>query len=74
MKQRLLNLSIFTISIMSLILSMKLFWNINIYVDEHNSNPAMVLGGNFWLNAYWIMMLLNLSIGILSFISLIKKK
>lgn len=74
MKHKFLNVSIFVISVFCLIISMQLFWNINIYVDEYNTNPAIVLGGESWLNAYWIMMLLNLALCVLSFINLLKKK
>ncbi|AZK45108.1 hypothetical protein EIM92_01955 [Paenibacillus lentus] len=74
MKYKFLNLSIFVISVICLIISMQLFWNINIYVDGHNTNPSIVLGGKSWLIAYWIMILFNLLICVLSFINLLKKK
>lgn len=54
MKNKLLNISIFVLSIICLLISLKLFWNIVIYVDEFNISPDVVLGGKLYLNIDWI--------------------
>ena len=37
-KNKIINMSIFLLSIISLIISLKLFWNMGIYVDEFNTS------------------------------------
>ena len=44
-----LNIAIFVISLISLVISIKLFWNMGVYADEYGSSPALVCGGWFWL-------------------------
>ena len=48
-----INTSIFILSIICLIITCKLFWNIAIYADEFNTSPDIVLGGEFWLYMNW---------------------
>lgn len=45
MKNKWINISIFILSLICLIISLKIFWNIGIYVDNFNTSPDVVLGG-----------------------------
>lgn len=49
MKNKFLNTSIFILSLITLLISLKLFWNMGIYVDEFNTTPRVVCGGDLWL-------------------------
>lgn len=53
-KNRIINISIFLLSFVSLIISLKLFWNMGIYADEFNTSPEVVLGGSLWLYLDWV--------------------
>ena len=66
-----INTSIFILSIICLIITCKLFWNIAIYADEFNTSPDIVLGGEFWLYMNWIKIGASALICILSGISLL---
>lgn len=72
MKSKLLNLIIFILSMISLIISIKLFWNIGIYVDEYNTNPNIITSGDFWTYMAWLQLGFNSLICILSGITLFK--
>ena len=73
MKGKFLNLSIFLLSIICLVISLKLFWNMGIYVDEFNTSPDVVLGGKFWLYMAWLRLGFSALICVLSGISLLRK-
>ncbi|KEI00541.1 hypothetical protein ADU80_06265 [Clostridium botulinum] len=60
----------FILSFASLLISIKLFWNTSIFVDEYNLTPAIVDGGDFWLSMDWLRLLLLLLLSIISFISI----
>ena len=47
MKNKGLQLILFILSLICLIISAKLFYQLGIYVDEANTSPSVVLGGNF---------------------------
>ncbi|MBQ2770241.1 MAG: hypothetical protein IJF41_03285 [Clostridia bacterium] len=49
---------IFILSLIALVISLRLFSNLGIYVDEHNTSPSVVLGGDFYLLANWLRLLL----------------
>ena len=49
---------IFILSLIALVISLILFLNLGIYVDEHNTSPSVVLGGDFYLLANWLRLLL----------------
>lgn len=66
-----INTSIFILSIICLIITCKLFWNIAIYADEFNTSPDIVLGGEFWLYMNWFKIGASALICILSGISLL---
>lgn len=73
MKSKFINISIFILSLICLIISLKLFWNIGVYVDEFNTSPDVVLGGNLWLISHWIELGCSALICILSTVNLFKK-
>ncbi|MEF9960278.1 MAG: hypothetical protein RR448_01745 [Niameybacter sp.] len=72
MKHKILGSIIFVTSLISLIISMKLFWNMGIFVDEYNLSPDIVYGGNLWLTMSWLRMGLLLIATVASGISLVK--
>ena len=73
MKNKYLNLSILILSMICLIISIKSFYNLGIYVDEYNTSPSVVFGGDIWGYAQWISLGINAIICVLSGIGLIKK-
>lgn len=50
---KLVNRAIFLLSVISLVISMVLFYNLAIYCDEYNASPAMIYGGNWGLLLEW---------------------
>ena len=54
MRGKSLNLAIFLLSFIFLIISMKLFCNMGVYVDEVGTSADVVLGGSFWLYMDWL--------------------
>ncbi|GAB6169517.1 hypothetical protein JCM1393_19770 [Clostridium carnis] len=74
MKGKFINISIFVLSVLCLVISLKTFWNMGIYVDEFNTSPDIVLGGNFWLYMNWLKLVCSALICILSCINLFHKK
>lgn len=74
MKSKILNISIFILNVICLLISLKLFWNIAIYVDEFNTSPDVVLGGSLWLTMDCIRLWALILLCILSGIRLLKKK
>ena len=73
MQRNTLNFMIFLLSIFCLVVQMKLFWNLGNYVDEHNTSPDVVLGGDIWLTLEWLKLLFIFLIVMLSGISLFRK-
>lgn len=69
MKSKRINLILFILSSISLIISVKVFWNIGIYVDEYNTSPNIVYGSDFCLLMSWLRLFI---LGVLTLISLIK--
>lgn len=57
---------IFLSSFLIFSISANLFYQMGIYVDEHNTTPSVVYGGDFWLMASWIRLALS---GIMTVIS-----
>lgn len=74
MKGKFLNISIFILSLVCLLISLKLFWNMGVYVDEFNTSPGVVLGGNLWLIMAWIRLGASALICVLSGVNLFKKQ
>ncbi len=71
-KSKFINGTIFILSLICLIISYKLFWNLGIYVDEFNTSPDVVLGGEFWLYMNWLRLGISALICILSGINLFR--
>ena len=69
---KLINGSIFILSIICLIITCKLFWNLAIYIDEFNISTDIVLGGEFYLYMNWFKIGALALICILSGINLFK--
>ena len=45
---------IFILSLVSLVISLILFWNLGVYSDEYGSSPVLVTGGWSWLIIDWV--------------------
>ena len=54
MKSIIINWTIFIISLIILMISLKLFWNTGVYADEYGSYPVLISGGWFWLYMDWL--------------------
>lgn len=65
------NCIIFLGSLLSLLITLKLFWNTGVFVDEFNLTADVVCGGDFWLYMDWLRLLLLIMITILSGINLL---
>lgn len=64
---------LFIISLVSLLISLKLFWNMGVFVDENNLSPAIVNGGDFWLTMDWMRLLLLFVLCIITGFGIFKK-
>lgn len=73
-KSKFLNISIFLLSLICLLISLKLFWNIGIYADEFNTSPDVILGGNLWLIMNWVQLGASVLICALSGVNLFTTK
>ncbi|EES50145.1 hypothetical protein NE172_15015 [Clostridium botulinum] len=73
MKRNFFNIGIFVLSTCALFISIKLFWNMGVYVDEFNTSLDVVLGGDLALIMDWIRLGILLLISILSGINIFKK-
>ena len=64
---------IFTLSFVTFLISLKLFWNMGVYVDEAGTFPDKVCGGDFWLYMDWLRLLLLLTISAITFKNIFEK-
>ena len=71
-EKRGLNIIIFVLSLIALVISLKLFWNMGVYADEYGSSPVLISGGWFWLYMDWIRLGLLFVLCIISGCKLIK--
>lgn len=67
-----LNIVIFVLSLFSLVISLRLFWNKAIYADEYNASPVLMSGGTFWLYMDWMRLALLFVICVISGLKLLK--
>ena len=74
MKRKVVNIGILILSIVCLVISMKLFWNMGVFVDEFNTSPAVVAGGELWLYMDWLRLGFTALLCILAGINLFQKK
>ena len=70
MNIKLINFLIFVLSLICLIIETNLFYNVGIFVDEFNTSPAVIYGGDFWMQMDWLKLLFLALIVLLSGISL----
>lgn len=73
LEKRGVNIVIFALSLISLVISLKLFWNLAVYVDDYGASPVLVTGGSFWLFMDWIRQGLLLVLCVISGFKLIKR-
>ena len=73
MSKKITSSSLLICSAIAFIISLRLFWNMGIYVDEYNTNPAVVCGGELWLYMDWLRLGLLGLITLLSGIKLFQK-
>ena len=69
MKNKILKGSIFILSSICFLITIKLVFNMRVYVDEFNTSPDVVVGGEFWLNMYWLRLGISGLVCLLSGIS-----
>ncbi len=65
---------IFFLSVLTLLISLPLFWNLGIYADEAGTSPAAVLGGDFWLCMDWGLLGILGVLAVVSVFSLFSRK
>lgn len=65
---------LFIMSFASLLISLKLFWNLGVFVDENNLSPAIVNGGDFWLTMDWVRLLLLFVLSMITGFGAFKKE
>lgn len=69
-----INLFVFLFSGFSLYISLKLFYNMGIFVDEFNTSPDVVCGGIFWLYMDWLRLALLAVVTLCSGIKLFTRR
>ena len=69
-----LSILIFVLGFVSLYISVKLFWNLGIFVDEYNLSANIVNGGEFCSSMDLMRLLLLFLLCILSGINIFKKQ
>ena len=74
MKKKGLNITIFVISAICLFISIRLFWNMGIFVDEDNTSPDVVYGGEFWLHMSWLRLGLSALLCLLTGMNLLRQE
>lgn len=74
MGKRNISITVFLLSLFSLLISVRLFWNLGIFVDEYGLSPDIVNGGDFWLTMDWLRLLLLFVLCVISGISIISTK
>jgi hypothetical protein len=71
LEKRGVNIGIFVLCLLSLVISLRLFWGIAEYADEYGSSPVLITGGWFWNYMDWILQGLLLILCIISGFKLI---
>ncbi|HCQ88875.1 MAG TPA: hypothetical protein DIU45_02830 [Clostridium sp.] len=74
MKKKTMPVLVFIFSVVSLLISLKLFWNMGIFVDEYNLTPAVVNGGEFWILMDWLRLILLFLAAVISGINIFTKR
>lgn len=74
LKKNLISVVILVLSVVTLYISMRLFWNMGVFVDENNTSPGKVYGGNFWLAMEWLQFLLLAIIAMLAAVNIFSRR
>lgn len=72
--KKLISILIFILSAFSLFISVKLFYNMGLFVDAYNTTPAAVCGGELWSVMDWVRLALNALICVLSLVNIFYRK
>ena len=72
-KERLSKIMLFAVSFLTFLISVKLLWNMGVYVDEAGTSPDKLCGGDFWLYMDWLRLLLLLAISAITFKNIFEK-
>lgn len=74
MAKRKITIIVFVLSLFSLLISLRLFYNLGVFVDEYNLSSDIVDGGNFWLAMDWLRLLLLFLVCVVSGVSIFMGK
>ena len=72
-KEKLPRAVLFAVPFLAFLISVKLFWNMGVYVDEAGTSPDKVCGGDFWLYMDWLRFLLLLTVSAITFKNIFEK-
>ena len=72
-KKRGIDIFIFALSLFSLIISLKLFWNTGEFADEYGTSPTLMSGGWFWNDMDWVRLELLAALCVISGIKLFRR-
>ena len=74
MKVRYMDFIIFIFSAASLLISVKLFWNMGVYIDEYGVSADIISGGQFWASMDLLRVLMLGALFIFSLLRLFKQQ
>jgi len=74
MGKRIISITVFLLSLFTLLISLKLFYNLGLFVDEYNLSPHIVDGGDFWLVMDWLRLFLLFLLCVVSGLSIFMGK
>lgn len=74
MNRKVVLIVIFILSLAVFLISGQLFWNMGVFVDEYNTTPSAVCGGEFWLLMDWARLLASGVLALLSGIVFFRKE
>jgi len=74
MKNKLYDILIFIFSMFLFAVKIRSFYYLGYFVDEHNTSPDIVFGGDFWLLVEWLSLLVGLTLVFLTAIRVLRSK
>lgn len=74
MKVRYVDFIIFIFSAASLLISVKLFWNMGVYIDAYGVSADIISGGQFWASMDLLRVLMLGALFIFSLLRLFKQQ